>query len=236
MMRLRSGITIPSGNIVTASPVEEVAVIGATISGQSRTDRMDYAITVEPRTSFQTLKTLIENARFGIDLDKMLKVSQIYDIILSDKGAKQSPEYRNLLNIMRGKASEHLENITSETFLRGLSETDIACQKHFCCLLEKYIDGTYGTPADYREYSYHYDILSDISYDEAVEIRAKIFSVALETDFDETSIREYLENRLSVYQLYAVVTYFGLIPLNNNVEYSTVIEIALGWFYRPERA
>lgn len=191
---------------------------------------------LHPRISLETLLHLLRNVRFGIDIDRMRKVSLIYDIVLSETVILTSPTYKNVLNVLCEKAAEHLAKITAPEFMEGLSNEDLQQQKHFRCLLEKFIDRSFGTPNDYGEYSYHYDIMRVIGYDDTLRLNSEIFNYALSCDFDPILVREYLQNRVSVYQLYALVTYCEVEVLPNNVQYETVLQRIAECFRRDERA
>jgi hypothetical protein len=191
---------------------------------------------LEPRIRLEVLLHLLKNARFGIDIDRMRKVSMIYDIVLSEPVILTSPTYKNLVNNLQEKAPKHLESVTSAEFMQGLTDSELQQQKHFCCILEKFIDGSFRTPADYTQYSYHYDIMRTIDYEETIHLYANILDYAISCDFEPILVRDYLENRVSVYQLYALVTYCDFEVLPNNVEYEYVVERVLLWFKREERA
>ena len=207
----------------------------------TRTNDMQPEVTsstheLEPRIRLEVLLQLLKNARFGIDIDRMHKVSLIYDIVLSEPVILTSPTYKNVLNNLREKAVKHRESVTTTEFMYGLTDSELEQQKHFCCILDRFIDGTFGTPEDYAQYSYHYDIMRTIDYEETIHLYANILDYAISCDFDQILVRDYLENRVSVYQLYALVTYCDFEVLPNNVEYEYVVERVLLWYKREERA
>ena len=190
---------------------------------------------VHPRIKLETLLHLIQNVRFGIDIDRMRKASLIYDIVLSEPVILTSPTFKNVLNVLCEKAAEHLSRITAPDFMEGLTNEDLQQQKHFRSVLDKFIDHSFGTPNDYGEYSYHYDIMRTIEYDDTLRLHAQILEYAISCDFDPILVREYLENRVSLYQLYALVTYCDFEVLSNNVHYEYVVKRVLLWFIREER-
>jgi hypothetical protein len=190
---------------------------------------------VQPRIKLETLLHLIQNVIFGIDIDRMRKASLIYDIVLSEPVILTSPTYKNVLNVLCEKAVENLARITAPEFMEGLSNEDLQQHKHFRSVLEKFIDHSFGTPNDYDQYSYHYDIMRTIDYDDTIRLHAEILDYAIRCDFDPILVREYLENRVSVYQLHALVTYCDFEVLPNNVHYEYVVKRVLLWFIREER-
>jgi len=191
---------------------------------------------LQPRINLETLLNLIQNVRFGINIDKMRKASLIYDIVLSEPVILTSTTYKNVLNVLCEKAAEHLATITAPEFMEGLSNEDLQQQKHFRSVLDKFIERSFGTPNDYDQYSYHYDIMRTIDYDDTLRLHAEILEYAISCNFDSILVREYLENRVSVYQLYALVTYCDFEVLPNNVHYEYVVKRVLLWFIREERS
>jgi len=181
------------------------------------------------------LNGLVNSVQNCSTIEKMLKVSLIYDIMLADTNFCRQPSNAMFMEIACKEASKHLESIKSDEVRSKLvSEELVQDHKHLYCILEKFIDGTFGKPADYDEYSYHYDIMKKIGYEYAQNKRTEIFNYAHSVDYDEFLISEYIMNEITVYELYAMVTYNEYEALPNFIEYNYCFETALSWFIRPE--
>ena len=189
-----------------------------------------------PKTTIAVIKGLVNSSMYGTKMDKMLKISLIYDIILADKTFREYSSHANLMNTICKEASKHLESIKNEDILSLLDTAElVASHHHFECVLEKFIDGSFGTPADYDEYSYHYDIIKKIGYEAALQKRAEIFNYAYDVDYDEMLVGEYIVNEVTVYELYAMVTYNTNEALPNYVSYDYCFNEALSWFILDKR-
>ena len=181
------------------------------------------------------LQGLVKSAINCSIIERMLKISLIYDIMLADTNFCREPSNTMFMEVVCKEASKHFESIKKEELLVELvSEELVADHKHFYCVLEKFIDGTFGKPADYDEYSYHYDIMKKIGYEEAQNKRTDIFNYAHSVDYDEFLIGEYITNEITVYELYAMVTYNEYEALPNFVDYDYCFETALSWFIKKE--
>jgi hypothetical protein len=189
-----------------------------------------------PKTTIAILTGLVNSAQSGTIPEKIMKISLIYDMILADAEFRRYYSDSMLLKVMCEKASMHLDHIQSVYVGKYLDTEELrVVQRHFRCVLEKFIDGSFGTPADYLDYSYHYDIMRKIGYEAAVQKRAEIFNYAQEVDYDETLIGEYITNEVTVYELYAMVTYVTNEALPNNISYDYCFNEALSWYIREER-
>ena len=244
-MRLRTGKIIASGVTATKEsvPFDAMAelrkVMNNTVTHVSTIDPANYMQMhskhreSKPKTTIAILTGLVNSALNGTSTEKMMKISLIYDIILADAEFRKHYSDSTLLNTVCEKASMHLANITSKSVLQRLDTEELrAAQRHFCCVLEKFIDGSFGTPRDYHEYSYHYDILKKIGYEAAVQKKAEIFNYAYEVDYDADLVGEYITNEVTVYELYAMVTYNTNQALPNNVSYDYCFNEVLSWFLR----
>ena len=247
-MQLRTGKIIASGLTSTKEsvPFDAMAelrkVINNTVTRVSTIDPANYMQMhskhreSKPKTTIAILTGLVNAAQTGTSTEKLMKISLIYDIILADAEFRKHYSASILLKVICEKASMHLANVTSENVLQRLDTEELrAAQHHFCCVLEKFIDGSFGTPADYSEYSYHYDILKKIGYEAAIQKKSEIFNYAYEVDYDEYLIREYITNEVTVYELYAMVTYNTYQALPNDVSYDYCFNEALSWYIREKR-
>ena len=249
-MRLRTGKIITSGvtvPVTTSKPTATAPLHNTVIqaSNPRPTTTVDPANYMQmntkhreskPKTTIAVLTGLVNSVQTGTIPEKMMKVSLIYDIILADAEFCRHYSDSRLLNVICEKASMHLDNIQSESVLQKLNTEELrAAQHHFRCVLEKFIDKSFGTPADYSEYSYHYDIMRKIGYEAALQKRAEIFNYAYDIDYDEHLIREYITNEVTVYELYAMVTYNTYEALPNNVSYDYCFNEVLSWYIRDKR-
>jgi hypothetical protein len=226
-MKLRTGKTIASG-IIDSTPT--VTTIDKPIYTEMHQQPM-------PKTSFAVLSGLINYAKTGTTIEKMKKISLIYDIVLADKGIRCCPIYDGFVNALCKEAIRHMHDINRDNVI-SLLDTDelIAAHKHFSSILEKFIDSPFHTkPADYNDYSYHYDIMRKIGYNEAAEKRADIFNYAYTVDYDEDLVGDYIRNEVTVYELYAMVTYNTYTALPNSVSYDYCVNEVLSWYKRPIR-
>ena len=223
-MQLRTGKIIASGNTVS----------NPTISKINESPYMDIHRKLKPKTSIDLLLGLINYSKIGTKIEKMKKISLIYDIVLADKVICSCPTYESLMYTLCKEAIRHMRDINTDNILY-LLDTDelIAAHKHFCCILEKFIDSPFSTtPADYNEYSYHYDIMKKISYEAAIKKKNDIFNYAYEVDYDEQLVYEYVTNEVTVYEVYAMVTYTTYTALPNSVSYNTCLNQVLSWYKR----
>jgi len=225
-MKLRTGKTIASG-IIDSTPT--VTTIDEPIYTEMHQPQM-------PKTTTDILLGLINYSKTGTKIEKMKKISLIYDIVLADKAIRFCPTYDGVMNALCKEASRNMTDIKSEEIV-SLLDTDeaVAAHKHFCCILEKFIDRTFYTPADYSEYSYHYDIMKKISYEAAIQKKSDIFNYAYGVDYDEQLVYEYVTNEVTVYEVYAMVTYTTYTALPNSVSYNDCLDEVLSWYKRPIR-
>ena len=228
-MRLRTGKTIASG--VVAAPITQVK--------EPSMENIEIRVKKD-NSSVQQLaiiSALTEKCKTTSDrVEKMKVISLVYDILFADKKFRESAECSPLIEVMRKNAEMNLENILSLNFLQLLDSCEVfAEEEHFRCLLENFISGCCGTPADYNDYSYHYDIMRKIGYNEAAEKRADIFNYAYTVDYDEDLVGDYIRNEVTVYELYAMVTYNTYTALPNSVSYDYCFNEVLSWYKRPIR-
>lgn len=189
-----------------------------------------------PKTTISVIQGLVNSVQYGHKLERMQKISLIYDIILADKTFREYSSNAKLIEVIRKEASKHMESIKDNEILSLLDTAElVAAQKHFGSILEKFIDGSFGTPSDYDQYSYHYDIMKKIGYEAAAQKKAEIFNYAHEVDYDKFLICEYILNEVTVYELYAMVTYNTYEALPNYVSYDYCFETALSWYIRDNR-
>ena len=152
-------------------------------------------------------------------------------MILADKTFRSYNSSSNFMDVICREASKHMASINSEEILDPLVRDElVAAHKHFRCILERFIDRSFANPTDYDEYSYHYDIMKKIGYEDALHKRAEIANYSREVDHDEFLIGEYITNEVTVYELYALVTYELNEALPNNVSYDYCFHTALYWF------
>lgn len=181
------------------------------------------------------LQALVNSAQNCSTIEKMMKISLIYDIMLADTNFCRKPSNATFMKVACKEASKHLESIKSDEFRSKLVSVQLVeHHKHFYCILEKFIDGTFGKPADYDEYSYHYDIMKKIGYENAQNKRTEIFNYAHSVDYDEFLIRDYIMNEITVYELYAMVTYNIYEALPNFIDYDYCFETVISWFITRE--
>jgi len=191
---------------------------------------------IKPKTTIEVLNDLVNYAQTGTVPEKMLKISLIYDIILADAEFRRNYSDSTLIKTMCEKAKMHLEHVNSESILQRMDTDELrAAQRHFCCLLEKFIDGSFGTPKDYLEYSYHYDMMRKIGYEEASYKKYDIFDYAYDVDYDIDLVGDYIKNEVTVYEVYAMVTYNTYEALPNDVSYEYCFNEVLSWFMRDKR-
>jgi len=237
--RIKARAAAKAATNTTAATTTAPATTSATSPRQSTTvDLANYTKHREskPKTTIEILTGLVNAAQTGTTIEKMLKVSLIYDIVLADSEFRRNYSDSSLIKTMCEKAKMHLEHVNSDNVLQRLDTEELrAAQRHFCCVLEKFIDGSFGTPKDYLEYSYHYDILKKIGYEAATQKKCEIFNYAQEVDYDEILIGEYITNEVTVYELYAMVTYITNEALPNSVSYDYCFNELISWYIRDNR-
>jgi hypothetical protein len=260
-MQLRNGKTIASGlNFVAAAsnatttllfdPIKGVIIDTTAVPSASTASLNQQEPTAVPSASTASLNQqeqlqknkialltgLVKLAENGTPIEKMLKISLIYDIILADKTFQIYSEHEYIMKIVRTEASKHMKSITSD-YIKSLLVTEqlICAHEHFRCLLEKFIDGSFGTPDDYLDYSYHYDIMKKIEYEAALYKKDDISEYAHHVDYDLDLVGDYIKNEVTVYELYAMVTYNTFEALPNWVNYEYCFNEVLSWFYRDKR-
>jgi len=184
-----------------------------------------------PRTTIAVIEGLVNLAKTGNKLERMQKISLIYDIILADKTFRSYGSYANFIDIMCEQAVKHKEDINQGSIISALVTPElVAVHKHFECILDKYIDRSFGTPSDYDQYSYHYDIMKKIGYEYAGNKDAEISEYARQVDYDKFLIGDYIINEVTVYELYAIVTYNTFEALPNDISYDYCFNTVLSWF------
>ena len=239
-MKLRTGKTIASG-LITPTPPKFDPMAELKKITPSKRITVDNAQNMykeqTPNTSLAILTGLARSAITASKIvDRMRKISIIYDIILADKTLRNNESYGSFIHTVCSEASKHMTSINTDEIQSLLVTNElIAVKEHFHCILEKFIDRTFGLPADYNKYSYHYDIMKKIGYEAAALKKADIFNYAHAVDYDEDLIGDYIRNEVTVYELYAMVTYNTNEALPNSVSYEYCFNEALSWYKRPTR-
>jgi len=124
----------------TFDPMAEAMKVYRKQEKKAREEELDKA----HKNKVLLLTSLIKSANSGTAIEKMLKISLVYDTILDDAEFRSDPVNACFINVVRNKASDHLNDIESNIIMLHLDTDElVAAQMHFCCTLKKFINGTF---------------------------------------------------------------------------------------------
>jgi len=87
------------------------------------------------------IKSLIKSASTGTAIEKMPKISLIYDTILDDAEFREHPKSAKFIQLVCSKASKHLVDVNTDSIMSRIDTDELlAVHKHFCCTLKQFIN------------------------------------------------------------------------------------------------
>ena len=104
---------------------------------QARKEEVDNA----HKEKVLLLTSLVKSANSGTAIEKMLKISLIYNTILDDAEFRSDPVNAMFINVVCNKASAHLKDVNSKRIMLDINTDElVAAHMHFCCTLKKFIN------------------------------------------------------------------------------------------------